>query len=206
MPSTHSPAARKLFRTIRTPLQAQKWLGTLQYNPLDTMYGLAGVVRRGQAHCLEASLSVATLLEQRDYPPLILDLESKDDLDHTLFLYKKNGKFGTVGMSRDVGLNGRKPVFKTIRSLVQSYTIPYIDAKAEVIGYGVFDLRTLQNTSWRTTRKEVWFVEEAMKENDHVAFRSPRGLVQKWRKKYLAFKKEFPDRQPDYFPGQRSWI
>lgn len=170
------------------------------------MYGLAGVVRRGKAHCLEAALSVATLLEARDYPPLILDLESKDDLDHTLFLYTKNGKFGTVGMSRDIGLHGRKPVFKTIRSLVQSYAIPYIDAKAEIIGYGVFDLRTLKNTSWRTTGKEVWFVEEAMKEKDHIPFRSPRMFIQKWRKKYLAFKKEYPDRQPDYFPDQERWI
>jgi len=170
------------------------------------MYGLAGVVRRGKAHCLEAALSVATLLEQRGYPSLILDLESRDDLDHTLFLYKKNGKFGTVGMSRDIGLNGRKPVFKTIRALVESYAIPYIDGKAEIIGYGIFDLRTLKNSSWRTTSKEVWFIEEAMKENDHLLFRSPRGLVQKWRKKYLAFKKKFPDRQPDYFPGQNRWI
>lgn len=191
---------------VSTPTQAQDWLRTLAYNKADTMYGLHGVLRRKKAHCLEGVLSVAALLEPHGYPPLILDLESKDHLDHTLFLYKVNGKFGTVAMSRDIGLDGRKPVFKTIRSLVQSYVIPYIDAKAEITGYGVLDLRTLADQSWRTSTRQLWYIEDALLEMEHTSLTTKKSTIKKWRKKYLAYKKAFPDLQPDYFPHQDTWI
>lgn len=191
---------------IKTPTQAQEWLRSLAYNKADTMYGLVGVVKQKKAHCLEGVLSVAALLEPHGYPPLILDLESKDNLDHTLFLYNENGKFGTVAMSRDIGLDGRKPVFKTIRALVQSYVIPYIDAKAEITGYGVLDLRTLEDQSWRTSKKQLWYVEDALLAMEHTSLTTNKSIVKKWREKYLAYKKLFPDLQPDYFPDQETWI
>lgn len=195
-----------IIRKIKTPTQAQEWLRTLAYNKADTMYGLQGVLKRKKAHCLEGVLSVAALLEPHGYPPLILDLESKDNLDHTLFLYKENGKFGTVAMSRDVGLDGRKPVFKTIRALVQSYVIPYIDAKAEITGYGVLDLRTLADQSWRTSTKQLWYIEDALLEMPHSPIHTKKSTIKKWREKYLAYKKSFPDLQPDYFPHQETWL
>lgn len=195
-----------LIQKIKTPTQAQDWLRTLSYNKADTMYGLQGVLKRKKAHCLEGVLSVAALLEPHGYPSLILDLESKDNLDHTLFLYKENGKFGTVAMSRDVGLDGRKPVFKTIRALVQSYLIPYIDARAEITGYGVFDLRTLADQSWRTSTKQLWYVEDALLELPHTPVRTNSATLKKWRKKFIDYKKQFPDLQPDYFPHPETWL
>ena len=182
------------------------WPRSLAYDKADTMYGLVGVVKQKKAHCLEGVLSVAALLEPHGYPPLILDLESKDNLDHTLFLYNENGKFGTVAMSRDIGLDGRKPVFKTIRALVQSYVIPYIDAKAEITGYGVLDLRTLEDQSWRRSSKQLWYIEDALLEMEHTSLTTKKSIVKKWREKYLAYKKSFPDLQPDYFPKQETWL
>lgn len=200
------PSSATLLPNMKTPAQAQLWLHSLAYNKDDTMYGLHGVLRRKKAHCLEAVLAVATLLEPFGYPPLILDFESADNLDHTLFLYKENGKFGTVAMSRDIGLDGRKPVFKTIRALVQSYVIPYIDAKADITGYGVLDLRTLEDQSWHTSTKQLWYIEGALLELPHTSLRTNRATLKKWRKKFIDYKQQFPDLQPDYFPHQETWL
>lgn len=169
------------------------------------MRTLPGVLKSGRAHCLEGALSAAALLEPHGYPPLILDLESTDLLDHTLFLYKENGNYGSVGKSRDVGLDGRKPVFKTIRALVESYVIPYIDAKARLTGYGILDVRALKNSRWKTSRGNVWFVEDALLAMPHTTITTSEKIVRMWRERYIMFKKKHPAAQPDYYPAQKSW-
>lgn len=164
------------------------------------------VVRRGRAHCLEGSLSAAAILEHHGYPPLILDLESTDLLDHTLFVFQRHGKWGAVGKSRDIGLDGRKPVFKTIDTLAKSYVIPYIDAKAHITSFGVLDLRTLKNRSWRTSTRNVWYIEEKLRNIKHTKIITPKTVVALWRKRFIDFKKLYPKKQPDYFPHRENWI
>lgn len=194
-----------LIRAIKTPRQAQAWLKSLAYNPADTMRGLHGVLKYKKAHCLEGALSIATILEARGYPPLILDLESADGLDHTLFLFREKGKYGAVGMSRDFGLHGRKPVFKTVRALAQSYVIPYIDPKARITAYGVFDLRTLKNNSWLTSEKNLWFVEDALREFPHAKITTSPRTIRIWRKKLARWKKKHPT-TPFPYPNQKLWL
>jgi hypothetical protein len=70
-----------------------------------------GVVRTGTAHCLEAALSAAVILEQQRYPPLVLSFESIDLLDHVIFVYRTKTGWGSVARSRDPGLHGRRPLF-----------------------------------------------------------------------------------------------
>ena len=197
-------AQQVLIKKIKTPQQAQAWLKTLTYNPANTMYGLHGVVKTKKAHCLEGVLAVATILEQHNYPPLILDLESADRLDHTLFLFRHAGKYGTVGMSRNVELLGRRPMFKTIRALVQSYVIPYLDPKARITAYGVFDLRTLADESWRTAKNDLWFVEDALREFPHRKITTSPKTTRAWRKKLATWKKRSPEK-PFPYPNQKSW-
>ena len=79
-----------------------------------------------------------------------------------LFLFKKRGRWGTIARSRDAGLHGRKPVFRTIRHLVMSYVDPYVDGVARIVGYGVADLRTLVKCDWRLSSKYVKEVERAL--------------------------------------------
>lgn len=152
------PAEWAVVQRCRTPKQVQDYLRNLPYNwekGGETLRTLRGVVRHGNAHCLEGALSAAAIMEQHGYPPLLLDLESEDQLDHVLFLYRKNGRWGTVARSRDAGLHGRKPLFRTIRSLVMSYVDPYIDGSGRLKGFGVADLRTLVKCDWRLAEKNV---------------------------------------------------
>lgn len=203
------PAERALVERLRTPERVQRWLNALPYNwerRGDTLRTFRGVVGHGQAHCLEAALSAACVLEQHGWPPMLLDLESVDDLDHVLFLFRRDGKWGTVARSRDPGLHGRKPLFRTLRSLVDSYAAPYIDHTGRINGYGVLDLRALPRGDWRLSGRNVWHVEQALIDNDHARYRTPERVYRRWRARYEAFQREHPRERPTLYPGRAAWM
>lgn len=198
-------AIQKLIRRLDTPAKAQRWLQTLEYNPANTMRTIIGATRHHQAHCLEGVMTAAAILEHHGYPPLVLDLVSTDKLDHTLFIFQQGGKWGAVGKSRDIGLDGRRPVFTSIKALARSYVIPYIDQKAHITAFGVLDLRALGNQAWRTSSKNVWYVEESLRTMPHQKLITPSSTVRRWRKRFVAFRKIHPKSQPDYFPDRQYW-
>src|SRR5258707_15113236 len=111
----------------RTPRQVQEYLRSLPYNWKSTMRTFRKVVEYGEANCIEAALSAAAIMEQHGHPPLLLDLESVDRLDHVLFLYRIRGRWGSIGKSRHAGPHGRKPVLRTARDLVLSHVQPHVD-------------------------------------------------------------------------------
>src|SRR6185503_12928425 len=134
----------RLVDRLRTPAAVQRFLNELPYNKErggETLRSFRGVVREDTAHCLEAALTAAVILEQHGYPPLVLSFESVDRLDHVIFVYKTPTGWGSVARSRDPGLHGRKPVFTSPRNLALSYVDPYVDFSGRVKAYAVVDLR-----------------------------------------------------------------
>jgi hypothetical protein len=218
MPESQNPKSiQNHFRTkewsviqkYRTPKQVQDFLRTLPYNwekQGETLRTFRGVVKHWSAHCLEAALTAATILEQHSYPPLLLDLESQDKLDHVLFLFRERGRWGTVARSRDFGLHGRRPVFRTLRSLAMSYVDPYVDNTARVTGYGVLDLRTLERCDWRLSSRNVWAVERKLIEMPHWKLKTSdyRHLVT--LRKYRAFREKHPKGPVTFYEGQHRWL
>ena len=143
-----TPAERRVIARCHTPALVQAYLNGLPYNTEPppggaTLRSFRGVVRAGTAHCMEAALAAAVILEQHGYRPLILSFESIDELDHVLFVYQRRGRWGSIGRSRDPGLHGRKPVFRTARDLARSYVEPYVDYHGRVTGYTVVDMDAL---------------------------------------------------------------
>jgi hypothetical protein len=208
--SDFTPRERRIIRRLRTPSAVQRWLNALPYNtepPPDpaTLRSFRGVVARGTAHCLEAALAAAVILEQHGYPPLVLSFESVDELDHVLFVYRRGGKWGAIGRSRDPGLHGRRAVFATARALALSYVDPYIDYTGRITGYTVADLRMLGTYDWRLSEQNVWKVERALLELPHKRIRSADRRINALRARYRAFMKEFPDRKPLYYTGRERW-
>jgi hypothetical protein len=127
---TLTPKERRLIARLSTPKRVQAWLNALPYNTEkdgETLRSFRPVARLGTAHCLEAALFAAVVLEQHGYPPLVMSLESQDNLDHVIFIYRHRGRWGSVARSRDPGLHGRKPVFRSPRALARSYIDTYID-------------------------------------------------------------------------------
>ncbi|MDG2306101.1 MAG: hypothetical protein P8R42_15920 [Candidatus Binatia bacterium] len=163
---------------------------------------MRGVLRRPQAHCLEAALSGATILEAHGFPPLLLDLRSKDQLDQVLFLFERDGRFGTVARSRDPGLHGRRTVFRTLKSLVRSYMPPFIDRTGRITGYATYDLRRLDRCDWRLSTRNVWAVQRALIANRGKRLGMSDDKYRRWHRRSVRFGEENPDEKPMYYPGR----
>jgi hypothetical protein len=206
-----TPAERRIIRRCRTPSAVQAFLNRLPYNnePAPggaTLRSFRGVVRHRTAHCLEAALAAAVILEQHGYPPLVLSFESIDELDHVIFVYRHRGRWGSVARSRDPGLHGRKPVFPTARALALSYVEPYVDYSGRVTGYTVVDLRTLLGEyDWRLSEHNVWKAERVLLDAPHRAIASSDARFRELRRKYREFRRTHDDRKPLYYRNRHTW-
>jgi hypothetical protein len=201
-------AERRIINRLRTPRAVQRWLNALPYNTEqrgETLRSFRSVVKHGTAHCLEAALSAAVILEQHRYPPLVLSFESIDLLDHVIFVYRGPRGWGSVARSRDPGLHGRKPVFATPRALALSYFDPYIDFEGRVKGYAVVDLRVLGGYDWRLSERNVWRVENLLLEWPHRTIRSSRARERYWRKKYRAFREAHGYKPWKFYSRRDRW-
>ena len=209
--SAFTPAERRLVRRLRTPAAVQAYLNALPYNTEPapgraTLRSFRGVVRTGTAHCLEAALAAAVLMEQHGYPPLVLSFESIDELDHVIFVYRRAGRWGSVARSRDPGLHGRRPVFATPRALALSYFDPYIDFTGRVTGYAVVNLADLMDGyDWRLSSTNVWKVERALLDYPHRRIESSDARVDALRKRYRAFRAAHPGRKPVFYKNRDRW-
>jgi hypothetical protein len=206
-PDQFTPAERRLIRRLRTPMAVQRFLNRLPYNTEpggDTLRGFRQVARRRTAHCLEAALFATCVLEQHGYPPLLMGLESIDLLDHVIFVYRYRGKWGSVARSRDPGLHGRKPVFRSPRALAESYFDPYIDYTGRVRGYSVTHLRVMGTYDWRFSRRNVWAVERMLLDVPHRKIRRSLKRVRRVREKYRAYLAKHK-KKPLYYRGREKW-
>ena len=210
----HSSAAltareRRLINELRTPLAVQRYLNALPYNNEPggraTLRSFRGVVRHGCAHCLEAALFAAVVLDAHGYPPLVLSFESIDELDHVIFAYRHRGRWGSIARSRDPGLHGRKPVFATPRALAMSYVDPYVDLTGGVTGYALVDLRIMGEYDWRWATTNVWKVERVLLDYPHRPIRSSARRIEQLRARYRAFKAEHPTLKPLFYRGREKW-
>ena len=196
---------------LRTPLAVQRYLNALPYNTEPppgraTLRSFRGVVTHRTAHCLEAALFAATLLEQHAYPPLVISFESIDELDHVIFVYQhRRGLWGSVARSRDPGLHGRKPVFRTPRALAASYLDEYVDLTGRIKAFALVDLRVLGNYDWRLSDKNVWKVERMLLDTPHQPLGMSEARFRDFRKRYRAFKEQHPDRKPLFYEGRHTW-
>lgn len=206
--SAFTSRERRIIEAANSPVKVQRWLESLPYNfeeGGETLRTFRGVVRANQAHCLEAALCAATILEQHGFPPTLSDFESKDDIDHVVFLFRDESRYGAVARSRDPGLHGRKPLFRSLRDLVYSYVDPYVDFTGRINGYGVLDLRTVR-VDWRLSTRNVWTVEQALIHNAHRRLRTSDQRYRLWHARYKRYKARYPDRRPAFYPNRHRWL
>jgi hypothetical protein len=209
--SAFTPREWRVVQRHRTPDAVQRFLNRMPYNTEPapggaTLRSFRGVIRHGCAHCLEAALAAAVILEQHGYPPLVLSFESIDELDHVLFVYRQRGRWGSIGRSRDPGLHGRKPVFATPRALALSYVDPYVDYCGRITAYTVVDLRALLGDyDWRLSDKNVWKAERVLLEAPHRPIRTSDSRYAALRRRYVRFREEHAGRKPLYYRDRHTW-
>jgi hypothetical protein len=191
--SAFTAEERRLVRRLRTPDAVQHYLNELPYNTEPapegaTLRTFRGVVRHGAAHCLEAALTAAVILEQHGWPPLVLSFESIDALDHVIFVYRRRGRWGSIARSRDPGLHGRRPVFATPRALALSYVDPYVDFTGRITAYIVADLRGIG----------------MLLDMPHRPLHTSDARIDRLRKKYREYRTAF-GRKPIYYKRRDRW-
>jgi hypothetical protein len=202
-------AERRLVARLRTPAAVQRFLNGLPYNTEPPpgralLRSFRGVARYRTAHCLEAALTAAVVLEQHGYPPTVMSLESIDGLDHVVFVYRGPHGRGSVARSRDPGLHGRQPIFRSLRHLAWTYFDPFVDTTGRLVAYGTVDLRALGDYDWRLSERNVWKVERLLFEIPHRPIRSSRARVDRLRRRYLRFLADHPGRKPTFY-DRRGW-
>ena len=199
----------KLVQRLNTPAKVQRFFSQMTYNRETnggTMRSFREVVKRNEAHCLEAAVGAAVILEQHGFPPLLLDLESHDLLDHVVFVFKENGRWGSVARSRDPGLHGRKPVYRSLRDLAWSYFDTYVDFTGRLKGYGLTSLYDLGHYDWRFSLRNMSKIEDHLRAIPHKPMHSSDKRYNKLLARYHAYKKRCPDRKPVYYDNKPNWL
>lgn len=207
--NSFTAAEWKLVQRLNTPAKVQRFFTQMPYNwerNGGTMRSFREVLKRKEAHCLEAAVGAAVILEQHGYPPLLLDLESVDLLDHVIFVFKEKGRWGSIGRSRDIGLHGRKPVFRSLRDLVWSYFDTYVDFTGRIKGYGLTSLYELGNYDWRFSPRKMSKIEDHLRAIPHKKLRSSDQRYQQLFARYQKYKKRYPNRSPSYYDSRPNWM
>ncbi|MGC4085608.1 MAG: hypothetical protein QM736_26665 [Vicinamibacterales bacterium] len=210
MSTEFTPRERRLIARLTTPARVQAYLNRLPYNyePRGaTLRGFRGVVHHGQAHCLEAALFAAVVLEQHGFAPRVISFESADKLDHVIYVYQIDGRWGSIARSRDPGLNGRRPVFRSARALAASYVDPYVDYTGRVLGFAVVNVaEQMGDYDWRLSSRNVWKVEQMLIDYPHQRLGMSDARYARLLAKYTAFRAANDDRKPVlYYSGRDAW-
>jgi hypothetical protein len=198
------------IQQLNTPRKVQLWLNDLPYNTEssgETLRSFRGVLRAGEAHCLEACLTAAVVLEQHGYPPIVMSIESQDWLDHVVFLYQVRGRWGAIARSRDPGLHGRRAVFRSPRDIALSYVESYVDYTGRVRGYGVADLdEALPNYDWRFSLQNVWRVEQLLIDWPHKKIKTSTRRYRELKSYYIAYRARHGVKPWRHYSGRERWM
>lgn len=119
-----------IFKRLNTPAKVQDFLNTIPINfeldKINTLKSPLMVMRKWNAHCIEAAILGAYILSLHGHKPLLMDLKTTDeDYEHVIAVYKVDGYWGALSKSNHYSLRFRDPVYKNIRELALSYFNEY---------------------------------------------------------------------------------
>lgn len=177
-----------VLKRLDTPNKIQDFLDNILYNPEEVTRSPRYVMKNRKAHCFEGALFAYACLEFHGYDVGIVDLraaEGRDD-DHTIAVYKKNGKYGAVSKSNFSVLRAREPVYRDVRELVMSYFDFYFSTIGEktLREYSSpMSMKIFDKDSWRTSEKNLDYIGEHLDSTRHF-----RVTTEKEAKKFSIVK------------------
>jgi hypothetical protein len=156
-----------MLKQLDTPEKIQDFLDRLPTNREldgDTVLSPLRVLHENKAHCIEAAMLAALILELHGEKPLILDLvANRRDQDHVICLFKRNGCWGAIAKTNHYCLGYRDPVYRTIREMVMSYFHEYLNKSGEktLRSYSLpINMRIFDKHDWRVAQDDIWVVPE----------------------------------------------
>lgn len=181
-----SPAEKKIFKKLTTPIKIQDFLDTFPRNwekNGDTLMSPRRVLRERKMHCIEGAFLAAAALWFNGERPLVINLRAiKDDYDHTVTLYQRHGYWGAISKTNHYGLRWRDPVYKNIRELAMSYFHEYLhddDDRKTLRSYSRLVDLSCFGKDWITSEDNLFEISGAIQDFKHfpVAPKSNLRLV-----------------------------
>lgn len=172
----------RLLGDLRTPQRIQEFVAGLRANfeqNGDTLRSVRGVLRHGEAHCIEAAFTAACALWLHGDPPLLMDLTAtSDDADHVVALFRRNGCWGAISKSNHAWLRWRDPVYRSLRELAMSYFHEYFNKGRKTLRtYSAsFDLRRFAPETWITGEESCWETGAALDDARHYRLIAPAQM------------------------------
>ena len=156
---------KKFLDKLDHPVKIQRFLDSINYDPIKGTGSPRYVIKEGKANCFEGAIFGAAALENIGFKPLIVDMMAHNDDDHVIAVYKWNGHWGAIAKSNTAVLRYREPVYRSIRELVMSYFDLYMNTNGEktLRTYTMpVNLQRFDKQGWRTTSEDLEFISEQL--------------------------------------------
>lgn len=172
-----------ILRKLNTPIKIQNFLDDMPINFEKDGYTNMSprrALRENKIHCFEGALIAALALWINGEEPLIMDMKSsKEDVDHVLCVYKRNGYWGAISKTNHATIRFRDPVYKTVRELAMSYFHEWFMDKN-----GMKTLRSFSNPynlkkekiDWITNEKDLWHLVDVLDNLPHFDVAPKKNL------------------------------
>jgi len=163
---------------LPTPEKIQDFVSALDINREkdgDTCLSVAQALKHGHAHCIEGAFVAACALWMAGSPPLLMDMQAKDDDDHVVALFRSHGCWGAISKSNHVWLRWRDPVYRTLRELAMSYFHEYANERKKTLrAYSAsFNLRRFPADRWVALDDSCWDIAAALDASRHYHLLTP---------------------------------
>lgn len=164
----------KILKKLDTPRKIQDFLNKLKINfeeNGETCMSPRKVLREKKCHCIEGAFLAALILRLHGHKPLVVDLKTtKDDLEHVIAVFKKDGKWGAISKTNHAVLRYREPIYRNIRELVMSFFHEYFDNKGKknLRSFSMpVDLSIFNNKNWIVSEEDLWYIHDYLDKVRH---------------------------------------
>ncbi len=167
---------RNLLKKLDRPIEIQRWLNRIAYDPEYATSSPRLVMRDRKANCFEGALFAAAALRELGHRPLLVDIRSWNDDDHVIAVFRKREHWGAVAKSNFTVLRFREPVYRSVRELVMSYFDVYFNAIGQktMRSYSrPLDLTRFDRREWTTTEEDLGYIGDAFDDAPHFRVLAP---------------------------------
>jgi hypothetical protein len=152
------------MRRLTPPWRIQERLDAMDYDVAGAACrSPRRVLRERRVQCMDGALFAAAALRVQGHPPLLMDLEAVQDVDHVVALFRVRGRWGAVARSNFSGLRYREPLYRSLRDLALSYFESYFNLRREktLRRHSVaVDLARFDRRHWMTAEDDLWDIPE----------------------------------------------
>ncbi len=168
LPLQHARTLAKL----KTPQAIQDFLVHFPQNfepEGDTARTVASALDAGCAHCIEGALIAAFALWLQGFPPLLIDFNAHQDMDHVIAPFQLNGRWGAISKTNYACLRWRDPIYRSVRELAMSYFHEYAKGPRKTLrSYSrPFALKKLAPSLWIHGPQNCWTLTQRITDAPH---------------------------------------